>query len=522
MIRIGVALARQDRDDNASYLGAEILYRHEAVTNIKIASVGVVSADENVDFVDFDSNASLLDYDLIIFRIPADVFRYSRETYQGKPCLSDDASFKLKERTAHWRREIKEAAEGGKIVFMFLTEYVDGYVATGEMQYSGSGRNRQTTRIVQIFNNYNIIPTTFKFTPAHGSNMILTKDGANLFADYWSIFCIYSRYHVHFDQKDMPGYIVTKSGSRPVGSVLRTKNSTGAVVILPDLNFDDEEFSSEDPNTQEEIWTEKAVKFYFSLTQSLVKIRTALQSGGEITPQPEWAKNEIYRSTEEIKLINQIADKSNKIEKMILEKENLEASLTEAESLKGLLYEKGAQLEKAVIKALKILGYQAENFNEGGLEIDAVFYSEEGRLIGEVEGKDNKQINITKLRQISLNIHEDLDREEIDTPAKGVLFGNAHRLSPIEARENTFTEKCITAAKVGGISLVSTPELFSVAKYVFDNQDMQFASECRRAIWHSVGIVKFPSISALGFETATSTVTTAENQADLQQTQPHP
>jgi hypothetical protein len=47
-----------------------------------------------------------------------------------------------------------------------------------------------------------------------------------------------------------------------------------------------------------------------------------------------------------------------------------------------------------------------------------VFESEEGRLIGEAEGKDNKAINVDKLRQLSMNIHEDIQREEVTTPAK--------------------------------------------------------------------------------------------------------
>jgi hypothetical protein len=58
-----------------------------------------------------------------------------------------------------------------------------------------------------------------------------------------------------------------------------------------------------------------------------------------------------------------------------------------------------------------------------------VFESEEGRLIGEAEGKDNKAINVDKLRQLSMNIHEDIQREEVTTPAKGVLFGNGYRFN---------------------------------------------------------------------------------------------
>jgi hypothetical protein len=90
----------------------------------------------------------------------------------------------------------------------------------------------------------------------------------------------------------------------------------------------------------------------------------------------------------------------------------------------------------------------------------------EGRLIGEAEGKDNKAVNVDKLRQLSMNIHEDLQREEVISPAKGVLFGNGYRLQPIAEREAAFTEKCVSAALTSSTSLVATADLFRAAQYL--------------------------------------------------------
>ena len=52
----------------------------------------------------------------------------------------------------------------------------------------------------------------------------------------------------------------------------------------------------------------------------------------------------------------------------------------------------------------------------------------EGRCIGEAEGRDNRAIGIDKMRQLEVNVLEDLSRDEVSEPAKGVLFGNAYRL----------------------------------------------------------------------------------------------
>lgn len=158
------------------------------------------------------------------------------------------------------------------------------------------------------------------------------------------------------------------------------------------------------------------------------------------------------------------------------------------------MYEKGKPLEFAILDALKILGFSVTQYEDADSEFDAVFESKEGRLIGEVEGKDNKAINIDKLRQLALNIHEDLQRDEVSEPAKSVLFGNAYRLLQLDERPNPFTDKCISAASVSSTALVFTPDLFNVAKYLRDNKDAKFAIGCRKAILKSVGRVIFPEI----------------------------
>lgn len=92
-----------------------------------------------------------------------------------------------------------------------------------------------------------------------------------------------------------------------------------------------------------------------------------------------------------------------------------------------------------------------------------------------------------------MNIHEDLAREEVIEPAKGVLFGNAYRLSPAEQRGEFFTDKCHMAAKRSNTILVRTPDLFKVAKYLSRKADKNYAKACRKAILESPGeIVQFP------------------------------
>ena len=98
-------------------------------------------------------------------------------------------------------------------------------------------------------------------------------------------------------------------------------------------------------------------------------------------------------------------------------------------------------METAIIEALKILGFEASAFKDSDSEFDVVFECSEGRVIGEAEGKDNKPINIDKLRQLEMNVHEDFSRPEVEQPAKGALIGNAYRITDPATRTDFFTDK---------------------------------------------------------------------------------
>lgn len=129
------------------------------------------------------------------------------------------------------------------------------------------------------------------------------------------------------------------------------------------------------------------------------------------------------------------------IEKAQQNKEAAAAQLAAEGQLRNLLFAKGEPLEAAALQSLHLLGFKADRHVGDQLEIDAIFESEEGRFIGEVTGKENSPVDAAKLRQLSDNIFQDLEENEVEAPAKGILFGNAHRLEPPETRQEHFTKK---------------------------------------------------------------------------------
>lgn len=457
----------------------------------KILIIGFKLATDDVQEEDFSSRASLLDWDIILFKPVIDDFISYADQYQGKPSLSDSTSFRLKESCEHWRREIQQAVESGKTVIVFLSAMQEVYIDTGKRDYSGTGRNQKTIRIVELLNNYASIPANLKPTITNGSSIKLSTKGAEVLSSYWSEFSEVSQYNLILTDDKVPACLVTKNGDKPVGALYRSKNSNGSLVCLPNIDFYPEDFFKDEGETQ--AWTTMASQFAARLLSAVVSLDTALHNTGEVTPQPSWAADSKYSLDFERILRVELLEAEQNLEIAQRKKEEIVENLKSSGRLRGLLYEKGKPLEAAIIDALQIIGFKATNYKDATSEFDVVFESIEGRLIGEAEGKDTKAVNVDKLRQLSMNIHEDLQREEITSQAKGVLFGNGYRLQAVETREVAFTEKCISAALTSSTALIATRELFKVAQYLSGKLDNEFATLCRKQMLLGVGITTLPN-----------------------------
>jgi len=465
------------------------------MANKKILTIGLSLANDQAEYCEFDSDTSLLDWDIILFKPDIDDYLNRRESiFEGKPCLSDDQSFKLKAQSEHWRREIKAAIEHGKLVLIFLSELTPLSIATGKREYSGTGRNQKVTRIVTLYDNYQSIPLALKPISSKGKEIKPSEKNFECISSYWNEFSSISSYKVILEG-DLTPCLLTKHGNKVVGTIQKSKNSNGALLCLPDLNFYPESFFiGEEDEVNEGEWTTEAKNFASRMIKTIISIERSLRSSAELTPEPDWVRDTKFRLNQEKIASQKLLKIERELEAIQVEKETIVDKIKDLGRLRNLLFEKGKPLELAILDALKIIGFEASQFDNGESEFDAVFESKEGRLIGEAEGKDNKAVNIEKLRQLSMNIHEDLERDEVSTPAKPVLFGNPYRLQPVDERPEPFTTKCISAAITSSTALVFTPDLFAIAKYLEDKRDAKYAAKCRKAILTSIGKVDFPEM----------------------------
>lgn len=467
----------------------------------EIKGVGFRMPTNNDDFIKLDSLSSLSESDIVIFNPSFETASYStyttssnNGTYNGKSCYNHDSSANMGEHCIHWQKEIKSYLNTGKTLFIILSENKTFYVQTGRKEYSGTGRNRQATNIVTEFNNFKFLPNFegVKYNVAHG-NKILSSDF--IFQDFLKSFSDFISYETYLTiETEFRNGFTTKNKDKILGGVLSAFG--GQIVFLPKISFEKNELTEYDEE-DDEFWTDGAIIIGKKFIQSIVEIDASLRSKLNKTPSPDWINHKLYRLGRSEKIRESIESDNNKIINLNKGIQKLKEELLESEKLNDLLFETGKPLEAAVTYALKILGFKAENFDDGVLELDQVITSPEGwRFIGECEGKDNKSIDITKFRQLSDALNEDYEREEVNEKAYGLLFGNPFRLMSPTKRKNPFTEKCKSGATREKIGLIETIDLYEVAKYLMENEDEEFKKECRKTIFEKLGqVIKFPVIS---------------------------
>lgn len=451
-------------------------------------SIGFSIPSNEVLNCGIDDKMALSEADIIIFTPQMSYSSYKMESdkFQGKVCYNKNSSFNIKEDFSYWKNELELALKHGKTIFVFLTEKEEFSIHTGEQKTSGTGRNQRITNIVMPYDNYRFLPIKINIQSNSGNKVYCQS---SIFKGFCNTFAKELHFEACISSDEIKEFVfTTKTKDRCLGTYLNVHN--GYIVFLPALNVDIDEFwGAKGP-------LKKGLEFGNKLLFNLGTIDKILRSHTERTPAPEWTTTDAFSLISAEKTKAKIEENLKRIKSIEIENEGLKERLEEEESLKDLLFESGKRLENAVILALKVLGYHAENYDDGVLELDQIITSpEKERFIGECEGKDNKDIDISKFRQLSDAINEDFQRDEVSEEAFGLLFGNPERLIEPSKRKLDFTLKCKSGAKRKQIGLIKTADLFTVSKYLLENEDEAFKVACRKTIKEQLGqIIIFPSI----------------------------
>lgn len=461
---------------------------------IKSIGIHIPSIDEN-DHLQIDSFSSLSETDIAIFSPNLKTTSYSNFSrnrfaeIQGRKLYNKESSAKILDHIKHWKRELVNFVEkGGTLVIVLCSK--ENFAVHYKETITGTKKKPQINQEVMPFSNYDYLPFKgIEFIEAIGDKVYSSGSiSKELHKSLDGLF----NYKVHIKSSyKLKPIFTTKNQDKALGFALKLKG--GNLILLPNIIF--EGYKHHDGNSNYS-WDNEGIKWGNIFVKNIIEINKNIRKKSKGSPAPTWINQEQFnlKNAENSKKI--IAVNNSKIEKIKEENDALNSSLAEQEHLKDLLFESGKPLEAVVIKALQILGYNAENYDDGELELDQVITSPEGdRFIGECEGKDNKAISVEKFRQLLDGINADFERDEVDEEAFGLLFGNPQRMIEPFKRTLDFTAKCSSRAKSTNIGLILTKDLFEVARYVDENNDQEFAKACREAVKNQLGQkIAFPSI----------------------------
>jgi hypothetical protein len=220
------------------------------------------------------------------------------------------------------------------------------------------------------------------------------------------------------------------------------------------------------------------------LLGAITQIATSILTKEQKSIEPDWVKEFEVPGVDKLNIAIKVCEQ--RIEEISKERDGIYKECMKVLNVRALLFEQGSQLESAVIEGLRKLGFSAKNFKKLDMEHDIVLECKEGRVIAEVEGRDNDSIHIGKLDQLNRVLDEDFN--ENGSYSEGILIGNGFRLSRPENRKCQFTDKVKIAAKRKNLGLLTTNELYKAVVKVLENpMDDAFKEECRKRIIKNKG-----------------------------------
>ncbi|MBZ9622920.1 hypothetical protein G9F71_008640 [Clostridium sp. FP2] len=305
---------------------------------MKALAIGSFYEHDSVETDYFRSSKSFLDYDIILINFDSILNEYkttSSKTYRGKKCLNDDDSVKIKEDIKRRKVEILELLKMGRNVIVYLPEPQICFADTGNREYSGTGRNRQTTRIIDAVDLLSVLPIKVNAIEAQGESIDFKGDAQ--FAEFWKQNKKHLCYNAYFNEPIGKPIFYIKGTNKVVGSYLKVEN--GNLIFIPSY-YDDKE-------------DEKTEKIFF---QSLFKLVEELKKETGDFELPSWSKD--YMLPEELTIINNInkfKNDINKIETKISKQKEIIAALEEH---KVLFTGTGRALEVATANIFQELGFE--------------------------------------------------------------------------------------------------------------------------------------------------------------------
>ncbi|GIO30762.1 MULTISPECIES: hypothetical protein [Paenibacillus] len=364
----------------------------------------------NSDNADFGSTISFFDYDIVV--IDCSIIQheytanYSNSTYRGLKSISDNDSPLIVSDIERRKQEILDLLRLGRTVFVYTPVAQKVYVDSGKREYSGTGKNTRTTRIVNELDILKFLPCSINTITAEGSGIEPLR--SPFFDDFWKKHMNELVYSAYFTSECGNPIAKIRGTDKVIASHISIEN--GNLVFIPNFINDDDDEDLE-------------AGFIDSLKEIATKLK---ENSGDYT-LPSWSQNYILPGEEECKseILSLEADLEAVKHKISKQKEKL---LT-LEEYKLLFTGTGRSLEVQVAKVFKELGFEV---SEGIPGRDDLILSYNGKVaVVEIKGV-TKSAAEKHAAQLEKWVSEYLASKEV--APKGILIVNAFKDVPLTDR----------------------------------------------------------------------------------------
>jgi len=385
-------------------------------SRMKILSIGYEFECDHpsIEETTFRSDDSLFDYDILLWEPDALIWEYStNEKFRGCPSLNDDDSVSLVEDMTRRKNEMVELLKLGRTIIIFTPGPDKYYIDTGKREYSGAGRNRQTTRIVDDIDLTEFLPIENVET-IKASGFQIEFRGKEPFDQFWRINNKYLSYHAYLKEPVGIPLFFIKGTQKIIGSYINKEN--GNLIFIPN-------FLADYQLDETENFAEIEKKFIDSIIELVSDLN---RSSGGFKPSV-WCSNYLLPSEQNEKdKLRKLERKSSIIRSKISDQKNFIAKL---EEYKILFAGDGRALEIEVGRIFSELGFEVEEGLPG--RDDLILRYGDKIAVVEVKGvsKSAGEKHAAQLEKWVSEYHA-----QKDIKPKGILIVNAYKDIPLEDR----------------------------------------------------------------------------------------
>lgn len=410
-----------------------------------VLGVGIfadVDEPEYMDLDSFESTTSFLDYSCIIISVENIVYYYfkSRAQFRGLECIDDEnKSALIISDMKRRRKEVVELLDQGHNIFVILPSEQFIYIRSGKKEYSGTGRNRTTTNIVDLLNVLSFLPLDLKITKAVGKKIEFCNDEKyrllkeNMKSDF--------QYHSYIENSMGKPLMKIANTNKVISEVI--EYSKGKIILLP--FFAEEELYAEDENK----WNQAIKK---SL-HTIINLDDLLKSNLESYTLPDWSEK--FLVPQEKDVINKLSIFEKELEEHKLKIYCQKKELIEIQKIKIALTSSGDVLEEICRYIFIKLGFKELPVEDNRSDLVLKYGKKE--VVVEIKGllKSASEKNAAQLEKW---VSEHL--KEYGVQPKAILLINSFRDLELHKRvEPTFPNQMLKYAENREQCLMTTTQL---------------------------------------------------------------